>query len=272
MDNKIPTNIATVNLIKQSTAEKGLRLPAGSQPMVDNSYMLTDWIKIEPSTVYTLSTYENVNEADMYYSLSWYSTNNSDYSGWISRPTGTATAADLKKGRQYTSPANATYAKVSYPIKYPKVKLERGNIASDYNAAPEDIYYLLAQKQDTIKSNTSIAITANTLRQLYYAREVYTVTNARLMTYRKSLSQNTTPEVNNTEFNFTLKINQGQQSATFTLTDQDKDKFGDIITTYGTGNAVRINGCLFTLTDATLTVSTDGNAGSNLVITFSDII
>ena len=151
VEGKIPTNIGTVNLIKQSTAQAGLRLAMGAEPLVDNSHMLTDWIKVEPSTVYTLTTYEAVNEGSMYYSLAWYRTNNADYSGWIDRPTGAALAADLKNGRQYKSPANAAYAKVSYPIKYSKVKLERGNISTDYNSNPDDYDDAITQVKSEIK-------------------------------------------------------------------------------------------------------------------------
>ena len=154
VEGKIPTNIGTVNLIKQSTAEKGLRLGSDVGPFQDSNHALTDWIKIEPSTVYTLTTYEDVNEPNMYYSLGWYSTNNADYSGKISRPTGPASATDLKNGRQYTSPANAAYAKVSYPIKYSKVKLERGNIATDYNPNPDDYDAALTQAQSEFKQTT----------------------------------------------------------------------------------------------------------------------
>ena len=154
VEGKIPTNIGTVNLIKQSTAQKGVRLGISEVLINDDNHMLTDWIKIEPSTVYTLTAYEVVNEAEMYYSLAWYSTNNADYSGWISRPTGAASAADLKNGRQYASPANATYAKVSYPTRYSKVKLERGNIATDYNPNPEDYDATLTQAQSEFKQTT----------------------------------------------------------------------------------------------------------------------
>ena len=136
------------NLIEQSTAQKGLRLSHEATPLKDTNHMMTDWIKIEPSTVYTFTTYEDVNDANMFYSLAWYSTNNADYSGWISRPTGAAAAADLKGGKQYKSPANAAYAKVSYPINYSKVKFERGNVSTDYDKAPEDVQEDIDNKAD----------------------------------------------------------------------------------------------------------------------------
>ena len=145
--------VGGVNLIKQSTAQKDLRLGMDAVLINDGNHMLTDWIKIEPSTVYTLTTYEDVTETNMWYSLAWYSSNVNDYSGWISRPTGAATAANLKGGKQYTSPANAAYAKVSYPINYPKVKLECGNIATDYSPSEADIEQKVADYKQTADQN-----------------------------------------------------------------------------------------------------------------------
>lgn len=145
--------VGGVNLIKQSTAQTGLRLAMGAEPFQDSKHALTDWIKIEPSTVYTLTTYEDVTETNMWYSLAWYSSNVNDYSGWISRPTSALLAADLKGGKQYTSPANATYAKVSYPINYPKVKLERGNIATDYSPSEADFEQKVAEYKQTVDQN-----------------------------------------------------------------------------------------------------------------------
>lgn len=131
---------------------------------------------------------------------------------------------------------------------------------------------LLAKKQNTITNNTSIAVVGSGLRQLYALKQTYSVTGGLLKTHVKSVSQNTSVSSAEEEFNFIVKINQGAQNATFNLNDHDKTKFSNIITTYGTGKAVRINGCLFTLNNSTLTVSTDANTGNNHVITFSDII
>jgi predicted nucleic acid-binding Zn-ribbon protein len=160
VNERIPSEIGAVNLIKQSTAQKGRRLSSGTQPLADTNHMLTDWIEVEPNTTYMLTTYEDVSESGMYYSLAWYSTNSTDNSGWISRPTGAATAANLKGGKQYQTPSNAKYAKVSYPTNYPKIKLERGNIATDYSPNPEDYDAALTQAKSEIKQTTD-AITAS---------------------------------------------------------------------------------------------------------------
>ena len=127
-------------------------------------------------------------------------------------------------------------------------------------------------KQNAIENNTSIGVSGNGLRQLYTLKQTYTHTNATLKTYVKSVASNTSVDTPEEQFNFILKINQAQQSATFTLNEHDKTKFNNIITSYGVDSSVRINGCMFTLSDATLTVSTEASTVSNHVITFSDII
>ena len=127
-------------------------------------------------------------------------------------------------------------------------------------------------KQNTLKNSSSIGVLPNNqLRQLYLSKNEYPVASGFLKTYVKLVSPNTNIENVKEEYNFILKINKGSQEATFTLHTHDKDKFNEIITTYGTGNAVRINGCLFTLSDKTLSVSTDGNTENNYIITFYDI-
>lgn len=145
-------------------------------------------------------------------------------------------------------------------------------VRTAYTANGVERWYDWNTFQYELTSNTSIGVSGKTLYQLYAQKQTYTHTNGVLKTHVKSVSSNTSVTTPEEEFNFILKINQGQQSATFTLNEHDKTKFNNIITTYGTGNTVRINGCLFTLSNSTLTVSTDANTGSNLVITFSDII
>jgi hypothetical protein len=70
--------IGGVNLIKQSTARIGLRLGTDAGMFADQAHALTDWIKVEPNTTYTLTTYEDVDEPNMYYSLAFYSSSDND--------------------------------------------------------------------------------------------------------------------------------------------------------------------------------------------------
>ena len=137
---------------------------------------------------------------------------------------------------------------------------------------PAETWHEWNTLQHSLTSNNSIGVNGNTLQQLYSQNQSYTHDNGLLKTHVKSLALNTAVDTSKDEYNFTLKINQGQQSATFTLNEHDKTNFGKLITAYGVENSVRINGCLFTLSNSTLTVTTDANTGSNLVITFSDIL
>ena len=136
----------------------------------------------------------------------------------------------------------------------------------------DDFVGIVNAKQNTLKNSSSIGVLPNNqLRQLYLSKNEYPVASGFLKTYVKLVSPNTNIDDVEEEYNFILKINKGSQEATFTLHTHDKNKFNDIITTYGTGNAVRINGCLFTLSDKTLTVTTDANTENNYIITFYDI-
>ena len=136
----------------------------------------------------------------------------------------------------------------------------------------DDFVGIVNAKQNALKNSSSIGVLPNNqLRQLYLSKNEYRVASGFLKTYVKLVSANTNIEDVEEEYNFILKINKGSQEATFTLHTHDKDKFNKIITTYGTGNAVRINGCLFTLSDETLSVSTDANTENNYITTFYDI-
>ena len=145
-------------------------------------------------------------------------------------------------------------------------------VRTAYTASGLERWYDWYSLQYDLTSNTSIGVSGNGLYQLYSQKQTYTHNNGTLKTHVKSLALNTAVGTPKEEFNFTLKINQGQQSATFTLNEQDKTHFSKLITAYGVNSSVRINGCLFTLSNSNLTVSTDTNTGSNSVITFSDIL
>ena len=164
---------------------------------------------------------------------------------------------------------NTDYVKVEHNTGEETTLINSEKISEKFNTVDS----ALQSKQNTLSSSGSIGVLSNnTLRQLYSSKREYIVNNSLLKTHVKLVSLNTDKDVLEEEYSFILKINNGSQDATFTLTGHDKDKFNKIITAYGTGNAVTINGCLFTLSDHTLTVSTDANTGRDHVITFSDII
>lgn len=130
----------------------------------------------------------------------------------------------------------------------------------------------LTNKQNTITNNTSIGVDGTGLRQLYALKQTYTVTGGVLKTHVKSVSENTSINTPEEEYNFIVKLNKGASSVNFTLNSHDTTKFNNIMTNYGENNTVRISGCVFTLSGSTLTVSTANNTEQNYVITFSDII
>ena len=132
---------------------------------------------------------------------------------------------------------------------------------------------LLAQKQNTLSSNTSIGVLSNNqLTQLFSQNQTYTHTNGLLKTHVKNVAENTTVTTSLEEFNFTVKINKNTEKIVVTLNEHDTKSFGKIMTAYGSNNTVRISGCVFTLTGSSLTVSTTNNTAQNYVMSFSDIL
>ena len=132
---------------------------------------------------------------------------------------------------------------------------------------------LLAQKQNSLTSNTSIGVLSNNqLQQLFSQKQTYTHANGLLKTHVKNVAENITVTTSIEEFNFTVKINQNAGNIVVTLNEHDTTAFTKIMTAYGSNNTVRISGCVFTLSGSSLTVSTTNNTAQNYVITFSDIL
>lgn len=131
---------------------------------------------------------------------------------------------------------------------------------------------LMSQKQNTLTNNTSIGVNGSGLQQLYSQKQSYSHTNGVLKTHVKSVSSNTSISTPEDEFNFTIKINKGATSASFTLNNNDQTKFTNIMSVYGQDNSVNISGLIFTLSGSSLTVTTANSVNNNYVITFSDII
>lgn len=131
----------------------------------------------------------------------------------------------------------------------------------------------LSLKQNNLSSNNSIGVSSNNeLRQLFFNKHTYAVSNGFLRTHARSVSENTAIDTALEEFNFTVKIKQNVQALNITLNEHDVTAFTKLMNTYGANNVVRISGCVFTLSGSTLTVATANNTEQNYVITFSDII
>ena len=139
-------------------------------------------------------------------------------------------------------------------------------------SAENNITDLQNNKQNKIQNNASIGIAGTSLRQLYALKQNYNAAGGLLKTHVKSLSVNTSINVADEEFNFIVKLDKNVSSVNFTLNSHDTTKFSNIISAYGENNTVRVSGCVFTLSESTLTVTTANNTEQNYVITFSDII
>ena len=134
----------------------------------------------------------------------------------------------------------------------------------------DDFVGIVNGKQNTLKGSLSVGITnGNWLRQCFYYRKVYNVYGGVLKTNIKSIAPNTNVEINHDDYNFSLKINQGQSTLTFTLGEVDVPRFQKVL---GSSNTANILGCVFTLSDSTLTVSTNNNTDKDYIITYSDIL
>lgn len=310
LNNKIPTSVGVRNLLSNTNQGKtnwvwsiypggatsedynvdgvnAVKMTRKSGERVEWSYLQYQGLKrslIEPNTKYTLS-FDVKPSVDVTFSAAL---NRGDSTA----PLTNAVNMNKAKANQWTKvscvlTSVATLPEDTAQVVYlqgmptdqgnwliiKNIKLEKGFISSDWSPAPEDIFPLLAQKQNKLSTSLSVGVSSSgALRQLYSYPQTFTTTNGVLKTHIKSISNFADVETAEYEFNFIVKINQGSQSATFTLDNQAKTKFSSIITAYGVDGSVRINGCLFTLSDATLTVTTDANTGSNYIITFSDII
>lgn len=134
----------------------------------------------------------------------------------------------------------------------------------------DDFVGIVNGKQNQLSTNTSIGVLSdNTLRQLFYYKKTYTLPGGILKTHVKSLAQNTNVNTQQDEFNFNLRINQGQSSLTFNLNEADTTFFRSVL---GSSNKANMSGCILTLSNSNLTVSTTNNTDQNYIITFSDII
>ena len=132
---------------------------------------------------------------------------------------------------------------------------------------------VLASKQNTLTNSTSIGVKSNnSLAQLFYYSKTYTNANGLLKTTVKNIASSSNVDTLLDEYSFIVKLNQSVSSITFDLNYADTVHFNKIFTLYGVNNTVRISGCVFSLSESTLTVSTSNNTQQNYVITFSHIV
>lgn len=155
------------NLIIKSTSTDGKRLGTAGEELNDVIHMVTEYAEIIPNSNYILRYHGTLtSDSGLYYSLAWYDINKK----FISIPTGPATMQSLIKGMNITAPSNAAYVRVSFPKKYDKLKLEKGNVPTDWSQSPEDTDALIDSKADA----------ANTIQQLNALNEAQQIARAEL--------------------------------------------------------------------------------------------
>lgn len=125
----------------------GRNLIVRSQSLVDRYYdqlgnlavdnagtaAMTTYIPIKPNTPYTFS--RSAGNGD-YFRFNWYDSNKN----YLSRKAITEIGNNLAGEYTWTSPSDAYYVLVSYPWdEASRAKMERGNRATDWTPAPEDV-------------------------------------------------------------------------------------------------------------------------------------
>ena len=114
------------NLIIRSTEEAGKYIGTDGSVTSASACSICDYINIEPNTDYMFTKTTGV--ADNYFRYAWYDADQT----YIGREPNDSNEF------KWTSPSNAHYIRISYPTDC-QVKFEKGNKATDWEPAPEDI-------------------------------------------------------------------------------------------------------------------------------------
>jgi hypothetical protein len=117
------------NLIIRGTETKNTWINISGNISEKEDHDTTDFINVLPNTEYTFSKSNSELATDEgYFRWAWYD----EEQNYIDR------AADSRNTFTWKTPNNAYFLRVSYPTDS-NPKLERGNIASDWSPAPEDV-------------------------------------------------------------------------------------------------------------------------------------
>src|SRR5690606_34846429 len=123
------------NLIIRSTEEKGTWVDVSGKVLPQPNHSTSDYIPVEPNTDYMFTKSDsNLARDGGYFRWAWYDENKN----YIGR------RADSRNEFLWTTPNNAHYVRISYPDdSYPK--FEKGNKATDWTPAPEDVQSEITQ-------------------------------------------------------------------------------------------------------------------------------
>lgn len=148
--------IGAKNLIIRSTETADTWIDTSGNVSVKTEHSTSDYISIEPSTDYMFTKSESTVSDGGYFRYAWYDANRT-YLGKSNHNSNEFL---------WTSPSNAYYIRISYPTDC-LVKFERGNKATDWSPAPEDI-------ENNVTSSFSSAIEKHDENiKLYITENVY---------------------------------------------------------------------------------------------------
>lgn len=106
------TPATSVNLVNINKCVSGYRLSAEGGDFADNLHVISEYIEVEPNTSYDIITTVAATNSSAYVSLAWYTSSK----GFISRPTGALATYNKTINTSYSSPNNASWARLSFPI------------------------------------------------------------------------------------------------------------------------------------------------------------
>lgn len=126
------------NLIIRGTETIDTYIDSSGNVATQSGYATSDYIPIAPNIDYMFSRTESTVSDGGYFRYAWYDESQT----YIGRDA----VADLIFG--WTSPSTAHYVRISYPSDC-QVKFERGNKATDWTPAPEDVQEGIDNAQDS---------------------------------------------------------------------------------------------------------------------------
>ena len=106
------TPATSVNLVDINKCVYGYRLSSEGSDFADNLHVISEYVEVEPNTSYDIITTVAATNSSAYISLAWYTSSK----GFISRPNGALATYNKTINVSYTSPNNASWARLSFPI------------------------------------------------------------------------------------------------------------------------------------------------------------
>lgn len=116
------------NLIIRNTETINTWIDATGAVSTSGNHATSDYIAVEPGTEYMLSRSDSAKVAKSYFRWAWYGEDKT----YIAR------LADAVNEILWEAPEGAYFARISYPTDC-EVKFEKGNKATDFTPAPEDV-------------------------------------------------------------------------------------------------------------------------------------